>query len=52
MKKIFKKSIIALMVVLFSATLAMAYSQNSNGKGTPQYTECDPTCPDSPCYQY
>jgi len=31
MKKIFKKSIIALMVVLFSATLAMAkYGGNQN----------------------
>jgi len=40
MKKIFKKSIIALMVVLFSATLAMAGKGNGNPNTSPG--DCTP----------
>lgn len=42
MKKIFKKSMIALMVVLFSATLAMAADQDRARKGD---GSCDNDCP-------
>lgn len=48
MKKIFKKSMIALMVVLFSATLAMAsgpHSYDNNYGGDHGAADCDGTGP-------
>lgn len=42
MKKVFKKSMIALMVVLFSATLAMAADRDRDQK---RDGSCDNDCP-------